>query len=534
MRKKLFLILLVCTFSLVTFTLASAEEPQYGGILNRDLGPSDVPTLDPAYVTDTSSAEVARQIFDGLVEYDIDGNVIPMIAKSWEPSEGGLSWTFYLRDDVYFQDSYGDGTPTKNGGRQVTAHDFVWSWNRVIDPATKSPRAGFFEHIDKFEALDDFTFKITLKQPFTPFLALLAYNCFYVLPKEDVEAWGEDFTFHPVGSGAFRFKEWRHDEYIDLVANENYFKGRPYLDGARVSITSDEDVRFLNLKMGDLDFGDIPDPHWDATWNDPQYKKLIVRRPVLGVYYIGFNVTMEPFTGEKGKLLRKAFNYAIDREFIVNVIRRGRATIATGILPPVMPAFNPDLKGYGYNPEKAMELLAQAGYPNGEGLETIELWHNTSASHRRITEAIQDSLKEIGVDVKLNNLDWGAYIEKVDQGGFQMFRLGWIADYPDPENFLTVLLHSKNRGPGGNGAFYSNPEVDALLDKADVETDQVKRTALYRQAEEMIMDDAPWMPIYYYQSDFFVNPWLKEFAIPSMGIQDLAYRQLWIDESAIR
>ncbi len=533
--KKLLTFTLVLFFILVIGTLSSAEEPRYGGILNRDLGPSDIPTLDPTYITDTSSSEIAHQIYDGLVEYDLDGNVIPAIAESWEVSEDGSTWTFHLRDDVYFHDTYGDGTPTKNGGRKTTAYDFEWSWNRILDPAIASPRANFFASIDKFEAVDDSTFKVTLKHPFAPFKSLIAYTCFYVLPKEDVEAWGEDFASHPVGTGAFKFKEWRHDEYIDLVANEKYFLGRPYLDGVHITITSDEDVRFLNLKMGKLDYGLIPDPNWDEVRNDPDLKDLIVSRPTLGLYYVGFNTTGEPFVGEKGKLLRQAISHAIDKEFITYIVRRGRVTEAYGILPPSVPGFNPDLKGYDYDPDRAEELLAEAGYPNGSGLAPIEFWHNTGAGHRRIAEVIQDNLKNIGIEVKLNNLDWGAYLQKLEQGTFPMFRLGWGADYPDPENFLTVLLHSKNKGAGGNRTFYDNPEVDVLLDEADTSTDTEKRLKLYQQAEQLIMDDAPIIPVYYSTAYLLVHPWVHEssvpkFKIPTMDRKDLPYRILWLSE----
>jgi peptide/nickel transport system substrate-binding protein/oligopeptide transport system substrate-binding protein len=243
----------------------------------------------------------------------------------------------------------------------------------------------------------------------------------------------------------------------------------------------------------------------------------------LGTYYIGFNTQKEPFDNPK---VRQALNYAVNQEVIAKVIRNGMVTPANSILPPDMPAYNEDLEGYPYDMEKAKELLAEAGYPNGLP-GTYEIAFNQSETHQMIAEAVQRNFTQLGVDVELSKMEWGTFISKVDNGNTNLFRLGWIADYPDPDNFLRVLFHSDNAGPGGNGAFYKNPEVDRKLEKAVKMNPGEERRELYQEIEKQIMADAPWIPVYYYSTPNLVKPFVHNYTFTAQT--PLPLTDVWVE-----
>ncbi|MGB9856710.1 MAG: ABC transporter substrate-binding protein [Dictyoglomaceae bacterium] len=519
--KRLTIVLLLAFLITLLTGSSLAQTPQYGGVLRRSLI-NDPPTLDPAMITDTASDEVARQIFDGLVEYNPDGEVVPAIAKSWSISKDGLTYTFYLRDNVYF-----------HNGRKVTAEDFVYSIKRVMDPKTASPRANFTEPIKSVRAKSKYILEITLKEPFAPFLSTLTYSCFWVVPKEEVERLGKDFAVKPVGTGAYIFDEWKHDVKIRVKANLKYFRGRPYTDAIEWAIIPDEQVDFLNFEKGLLDITGIPDPEWDRVSNDPKYKPYILSKPIIGFYYLGFNVQKKPLDN---KYLRWAIARAIDKESIVKVIRRGRAEVAYTILPPSMPGFSKELynwakENFSYNPAEAKNLLEKAGYPGGKGLPEITIYYNTSKAHQRIMEAIQANLAEIGIKAKLQNYDWAVYLDLLDKGELPVYRLGWVADYIDPDNFLWVLFNSKNFGEAGNHSFYKNPKVDELTDKARKFSNWKLRVKYYNEAEKLILEDMPVVPIYYYVSQPIYQPWVHGLYVdPLTGLSGVRYRVVWLSK----
>ncbi|AZR73715.1 peptide ABC transporter substrate-binding protein [Anoxybacter fermentans] len=504
------------------------KQDKYGGTFKGRLA-ADPPTLDPAYITDTTSSQVANNIFDGLVQYDENLNVVGAIAKDWDISDDGLVWKFYLRKGVKF-----------HNGREVKAEDVEYSFTRLLDPKTKSPRAWLFDNVkgakafqngeadrvEGFKVIDDYTFQITLEEPFTPFLSVLAMTNASIVPKEEVEKYGEDFTSHPVGTGAFKFVEWMHDDHVTLEAFEDYFEGRPYLDKIVFRIIPEDSSAFAEYEQGNIyDLTTIPDGQIERVLNSDEFKDELIKKPQLGVYYIGLNTTKPPLNNKK---VRQAINHAINKELIAEVLRHGTVIPAKGILPPGMPGYNKDLKALEYNVEKAKKLLAEAGYPNGIPGE-IELAYNTSKGHQMIAEAVQSDLKKIGINVKLVNMDWGAYITKVDNGDTQMFRLGWIGDYPDPDNFLYVLLHSSNAGPGGNGSFYSNPEFDRLTEKARGMKPGPERIKLYQQAEQIAVNDAPWVPIYYYTNLILRKPFVHGYMVTPLGVMPL--KTVWLSEN---
>ncbi|RMF89523.1 MAG: ABC transporter substrate-binding protein [Nitrospinota bacterium] len=528
-----FIIVLLSLTLLWTGGNALAATPKYGGTYRFPLS-TDPPTLDPAQITDTTSHSVASEIFNALVRYDENLRLVPDIATRWEISPDKRTYTFYLRKGVKF-----------HNGRECTAQDFRYTFERVLNPATHSPRTGFIDRLQGAKeymqgkadrvtgitVVDDYTLKLTLEKPFTLFLHLLAYSSNYVVPREVVERYGKDFTSHPVGTGPFRFVEWKHDDHILLEANPEYFRGRPYLDRILYRIIPEEMTRLEEFKAGNLEHSDIPSGQFLSVKNDPELGKLLVSYPNLGTYSFRFNMEKPPF--KNNKKLRQAFNYAIDRQAISDIILEGRVIPAKGVLPPTMPGYNPDLKGYTYNPEKARQLLAEAGYPGGKGFPHIDLYFNTNETHQKIAELVQAQLRELGINIGLRSLDWAAYIKLVDDGGTLLHRMGWIADYPDPENFLTVLHHSRNIGPAGNSARYSNPRVDALLDRADASEDWEERKRLYQEAERIIVDDAPWIYVYYYSANMLFQPYVRGLRLTGMdseltiGIQPMEL--VWLD-----
>lgn len=504
-----------------------AEEDKFGGTYKGRLA-ADPPTLDPAFMTDTTSGQVAEHIFDGLVEYDEEMNIVGSLAKDWEISDDGLVWTFNLHEGVKF-----------HNGREMTAEDVVYSFTRILLPETKSPRAWIFDYVQGaqavkegakdqvtgFQALDNTTFQITLKEAFTPFLNHLAMNNATVVPKEEVERYGEDFTSHPMGTGPFKFVEWRHDDHVSLEVFDDYFAGRPYLDKIEFRIIPDDAAAFSEYEQGNIyDLIDLPEGQLDRVLNTDEFKEELIKKARLGLYYIGMNTQKEPFTNKK---VRQAINHAVNKQQIADVLRQGSVNAANVIIPPNMPNYDSgEAKGLEYNLEKAQALMAEAGYPNGIDQE-IELAYNTDRGHQMIAEAVQADLKKIGINVKLVNMDWGVYITKLDNGDTEMYRLGWISS-PDPDSFLYVLLNSANFGPGGNSSFYHNPKLDQLTNDARVMANGPERMKLYQEAEQIALEDAPWIPIYHYNNIILRKPFLEGYRVNPAGV--MRFTEVWLKE----
>lgn len=486
---------------------AAGQSPRPGGTYHFSLGPSDPPSLDPAHVTDTTSHSVVSELFDGLVELDREMRVRPAIAERWEVSSDGRTYRFFLRRGVRFQN-----------GREVSAEDFRYSFLRVLDPKTKSERTWILDRLEGaadlvggraadvrgIRVLDRYTLELRLAEPFAPFLALLAYPAAMVVPREEVERAGPDFSVRPVGTGPFRLAEWRRDDRLVLTASPSYFRGRPHLDRIVFRIIPDELTRLQEFRAGTLHHTDVPAGLYRTIAGDPALKGRLHSRSILGIQAVRLNVEVPPFAGNLA--LRQALNHAVDKEAFTRVIMEGRVQAAAGILPPGMPGYTGRLPGYPFDRARARRLLAEAGFPDGKTLPLLTLHYNTSQTNRRLAEFVQAQLAEVGVKVELAALDWPAYLKLVDAGQTQMHRMGWIADYPDPENFLTVLFHSRNVGERGNTSRYRNPQVDALLDRADRAVAEAERVRLYQQAERRIIEDAPWIFLNYYSTDLLVHP----------------------------
>ncbi len=504
-----------------------SEKDKFGGTFKGRLA-SDPPTLDPAYITDTTSGQVAEHIFDGLVQYNEEMEIVGNLAKDWKVSEDGLVWTFNLHDNIKF-----------HNGREMTADDFVYSFTRIVDPETASPRAWIFDQVkgvkefrdgkadtvEGFKAVDTTTFQITLSEAFTPFMIMLTMNNAYVVPKEEVERYGEDFTTHPVGTGAFQFVEWMHDDHVTLDVNEDYFAGRPYLDKVNFRIIPDDSAAFSEYEQGNIhDLAAIPEGQLERVLNTDEFKDELIRKGRLGLYYVGMNTQKEPFTDKK---VRQAINHAINKQMIADVLKHGTVTAAKGILPPGIPDYNQEeITGLEYDLDKAKALMSDAGYSDGYPNE-IELAYNTDKGHQMIAEAVQADLKKIGINVKLVNMDWGVYITKVDNGDTQMYRMGWIGD-PDPDSFLYVLLNSANFGPGGNASFFSNAEFDRLTNEARTLPNGPERMEKYQKAEQIALDEAPWVPLYYYNNLILRKPYVKGYRVNASGV--MSYTNVWLSE----
>ncbi|MDR0615709.1 MAG: ABC transporter substrate-binding protein [Synergistaceae bacterium] len=524
-------------------TAAEDGKPVYGGVL-RWHEVANPPKLDVHMATDTTSARVIYCIFENLVTNSLDGqNVIPQLAESWSASEDGLTWTFSLRKGVRFHKETEGGKPTENGGREVTAEDWKWTFERMI--RDNSPRAYFVDCIAGYDemadgnaeewsgirAVDDYTLEFTLKQPFSPFLTVLSYNSFGVVPKEDVEKWGADFNFHPVGTGPFVFEEWVQDQRVTLKKNPEYWgkdedgNQLPYLDGWELVVIPDGTVAWEEFKKGNIDImRDVPDNLVSDARSLLGDKMLDGPQP--GTYYFGFNMQKEPF--KSNKALRHALNYAVDRERINDLVLEGLWFPAKGILPPSMPGYNPNLESYSYDPEKAKELLTEAGFP--DGFETT-LQVNQNVRHRAIAEAVQAQVAELGIKLNVQMVDWGVHLDTLDRGEYDgMYRMGWVVDYLDPDNFLYVNLHSSNFGAKGNYSFYSNPEADKLMEEGRTETDPAKRVEIYQKAEQTIVDDAPWLFLFYYYNNIATQKWVNGATLPAFGNYTARMDNVWMAE----
>lgn len=490
---------------------------------------TDPPTLDPAQATDTTSSAIIRQLFDGLLELDERMQPVPSLAARWGVSQDQRVYTFHLRPGVRF-----------HHGRELTARDVKASFER----AARGKRPWVFEKIQGAPAFirgraqairgirvpDARTVEITLERPFAPFPMLMAYDAAFVVPVEEAERLGPAFASRPVGTGPFRFVAWRHDDQVALEAFPGHFRGAPFLERVVYRIIPEETTRFAEYRAGNLEHVDVPTGHFRALRADPALSRELHVWPTLGTYALRFTVTRPPFDNPT---LRRAFNHAIDKEAIARVILEESVVVARGVLPPGMPGHDPALVGHPYDPEQARRLLAEAGHPGGRGLPPITLHYNVNPLHRRIAELVQAQLRELGVTIQLASLDWAAYIKLVDDGGTQWHRMGWIADYPDPENFLTVLFHSRNHGAAGNTSRYANPAVDRLLDEADRLPLGPGRLAKYREAERLIVADAPWVFLYHYTSRLLQKPYVRDLersplsGAPEMHVAPL--RKVWLD-----
>jgi peptide/nickel transport system substrate-binding protein len=464
----------------------------------------DVSTLDPAIGYDWQNWSMIKSLFDGLMDYEPGTtNLRKEIAEDYTISDDGKTFTFKLRKGVKF-----------HNGRELNADDVKYSIERVVNPKTQSPGAGFFGSIVGFEdasagkaealsgitVVDPYTIKFELSRPDATFLHVLALNFAHIVPKEEVEKYGADFGKHPVGSGAFKMTEWTLGQRIVFERFKDYYNpSLPKLDQITFEVGQEPVVALLRLQNGEVDIpGDgIPPAKFIEVTKDPKFKELIIQGGQLHTGYVTMNVKIKPFDDVK---VRQAVNMAINKDRIVRIIN-GRAVPANQPLPPSMPGYAKDYKGYPYDPEKAKALLAEAGV--ADGFET-ELFVANTDPQPRIAQAIQQDLAAIGIKASIKSLAQANVIAAggepdgapmVWSGG-----MGWIADFPDPSNFYGPILGCSGAVQGGwNWSWYCNAELDKKAQEADAIVDPARkeeREAMWRDIYLKIMDDAPWAPIF--------------------------------------
>ncbi|MCB1498335.1 MAG: ABC transporter substrate-binding protein [Bauldia sp.] len=449
----------------------------------------DVSTLDPAIGYDWQNWSIIKSLFDGLMDYKPGTTeLIPDLAESYEISNYGKTFTFKLRDGAKF-----------TNGRAITADDVKYSIERVLDPATQSPGAGFFGSIDKIVVVDPQTIRFELNRPDATFLHVMAINFAHVVPKEEVEKYGADFGHHPVGSGAYKVAEWTLGQRLVLEKNADYWKpDTPKLDKITFEFGQEPNVALLRLERGEVDvLGDgIPPAQFVEVRDDPQFKGQIVEGGQLHTGYVTMNVNTKPFDDVR---VRQAVNMAINKDRIVRIINN-RAVPANQPLPPSMPGYIKDLQGFAYDPEAAKKLLADAGL--ADGFET-ELYVYNTDPNPRIAQAIQQDLAAIGIKAEIKSLAQANVIAAGGDGSAPMIWSGgmaWIADFPDPSNFYGPILGCGGAVQGGwNWSWYCNEEIDAKAAAADSITDPARaaeREAMWSDIYRKIVEEAPWAPVF--------------------------------------
>lgn len=484
----------------------------------------DPPTFDPALASDTASHEVIAEIFSGLVTIDRNLEIKPDLAESWKVSGDGKTFTFTLQANARF-----------GNGKKITAQDFKYSFERAADPAlgstvaethlgdivgVKAKLAGRARDIQGVKAIDDRTIQITIDAPKVYFLSRLATSTAFVVDRENVEQGGRNWFLHPNGSGPFRLLGYTKGDQLVLERNDLY-PGSPKPAVKTIVLhmpTGDSYVEpYLDgeLDSAPLYLDEVPialDPRSPV-------RQQVMTAPVFRLEYLGLNTHIPPFDDVK---VRQAFALAIDRKTIADRVLEGEAVVAKGIFPPNFPGYNPDLEGWDYNPWHARDLIKQSKYHDVKNLPEITLQVNAP---NLVTQAVVDMLRQnLGIDVTISVRDFAGLIRDLGQqpNPVQMYHLGLVAQYPDPI-YLEPSFYSQSRN---NSTGYKNARVDQLFDAARTEPDKAKRISLYQQAEKIIVDDAPWIPLVFGGNYWLIKPYVKGLVYPPVVLPRFKYVSL--------
>ncbi|WP_070105459.1 ABC transporter substrate-binding protein [Symbiobacterium thermophilum] len=487
----------------------------------------DSVSLDPIQVTDGESLKVTHQIYEGLLDYAPGSTeVVPVLATEWEASPDGLEWTFKLRQGVKFH----DGTDFNAEAVKINFD----RWRNTSDPLHVGGEFPYYSYmfggfdeasnIQDVIVVDDYTVKFVLKNIQASFLQDIAMVPFAIASPKALQENPERLNDHPVGTGPFRFVSWTKGDRIVLEANPDYWGGKPAIDRLIYRSIPDNNARLVALQAGELDVMDGVEPAFLPTIQATgQFD--IIERPPMNIGYLAFNTQKPPFDNV---LIRRAINHAINKEELNTAFYGGMGIPAVSPLPPSVWGHNPNVPKYEYDPEKAKELLAQAGYGPDNPLKT-ELWampvpRPYMPQPERIGVAIQNYLREVGIEAEIVTYEWGTYLEKTGMGEHTMALLGWTGDNGDPDNFLYVLLDKDNAvtPDAGNIAFYVNDEVHDLLIRARQTTDQAERTRLYEEAQVKIMEDAPWVPLMHTRVPIAVRKGITGYVPNPTGSESLA------------
>ena len=479
----------------------------------------DPRSLDPALSTDVPTGRAVAYVFDGLTRFTPTAQVEPGLAERWEVSPDGRTYVFHLRHNVQFHD-----------GTAFGARDVVASWERALDPSTKSSASEFLYpikgardfHTQKAKSIaglfvrDDSTIVVTLEEPLTAFLKLLAMPVASIVPRNTPANFGE----HPIGTGPWRLIDWHHDDYLLFARNDRYFLGTPKAESLEARIIAEPSTSVAEFESSNVDVLQIPADQIREWEDDESRRPMLSSTPALELVYVGINTTRGPLSDAR---VRQAINYAVDINTIIDRLVAGRGSRAAGVIPPALAGYDSARRPYPFDPAKAKQLLAAAGYPNGID---IELWVSMTPIYVRMAETIQAYLNAVGIRTKVVQRESAASRAAARKGQTDMILKDWYADYPDAENFLYPLLYSGNKGSGGNVSFYSNPRFDSTVIAARRELDARKRVALLRRADSTAFVDAPMMFLYFYNELYAVQPWIKGFRPPV-----IFNGQRWLDVS---
>lgn len=527
-------------FILLSSSCSRVERQVSGQLVFKYNESKGIPTLDPAYARSLPVIWPINQLFNGLVQLNDSLQVKPSISKKWTISNDGKTYTFHLRRDVFFHDSQ---IFPKGFGRRVIASDFIFSFNRIVNPITASPGAWIFSSINSSEldgsldcfAPNDSTLVISLKEPFPAFLGLLSMPYAFVVPHEAITFFGKDFSRNPVGTGPFQFKLWKDGEKLIFRRNPKYFESDengnqlPYLEAVNISFIADKQSEFLEFLKGNIDF--ISGVH--AVSRDelltrggllnPKYlsKITMLTGPYLNTEYLAIlsDSSLESIANSplNNKNFRKAIAYGFDRRKMITYLRNNLAYPAiNGFIPFGMPGFSNEINGYEYNPELARKYLTAAGF--GPGAKLVPIPIATTDDYVDIIEFIQHQLGEIGIPITVEVLPGAAYREMMANSKLSTFRASWVADYADAENYLS-LFTSHNFSPAGpNYTHFNNKTFDELYQSALTIPEDSVRYLYYQQMDSIIMEELPVIPLYYDKVVRFVGKDVTGIGINPMNL----------------
>ncbi len=535
----------MCSLLLVVSILSScgSTKSDEADVFRFNMSGKALESLDPAFAKDQYTMWSAHMIYNTLVESDEHLHLVPSLAKSWEVSKDGLVHTFHLRSNVYFQDNplFTDGA-----GRKMTAQDVVYSFERIINPKTASPGAWIFnDRVTEeypFVAVDDTTFQIRLNKPFRPLPEILSMPYCSIVPREVAEKWGKDFRTHPCGTGPFKYHTWSEGTVLVLHKNENYWQKDeqgiqlPYVDAVKVSFANSKATEFFLFLQGKLDFVNELDGSFKdlvltkkgALKKEFTDKINLNKKTYLNTEYLGFltDTTNKLLKNSplKNVLVRQAMNYAIDRKKIVTYFRNGIGVPAnSGFIPQGMPGYDStNSYGYYYNPQKATALLAEAGYPNGEGISTIKVL--TPDIYADIVNFVANQLNDVGIPVQVEIMQSNILRQQMSKSEAVFFRAQWIADYPDAETYLVFFNGNLPAPP--NYTRFNNARFNLWYDEAMLSRNDSLRWDLYRKMDSLVTRSAPVMPLFYDEMTHFTSKRVSGFKSTPMNLIDVKYVKL--------
>lgn len=492
-----------------------------------------ISSLDPAFARNQPNIWATDQLYNGLVQLDDSLLVKPAVAKNWEISKDGKTYVFHLRTDVFFHNNL--CFPEKKG-RKVAAADFVYSFGRIIDTKVASPGSWIFlnkvDSLNPFEAINDSTFALHLNKPFRPMLSMLTMQYCSVVPREAVDYYQDKFRENPVGTGPFTFKRWIETQGLFLEKNEHYFEIEngtrlPYLDGIRVYFMSDRKTAYLEMLKGKVDFSSGIESSvvnelitQDGDLQPKQNDRLqLIKSPYLNTEYLGITCLFDDNNPLRFKKVRQALNYGFDREQMLYTLRNSMGKPASaGFAPRGLPSFDEkQTPGYRYDPEKARQLLAAAGFPNGKGMPPIRLI--TNKDYLDICTFITRQWEDLGVKVNVDVMETATMREMMTKGKAPFFRASWIADYPDAESFYTVF-YSKNPAPP-NYTRFDNKEYDQIYEKSLNANDDQERYRLYHALDKILIEEAPLIFLFYDETSRFARIPVKGLGKNAMNLLSL-------------